>query len=390
MVDTPKGCNVNSKPNPTESKVTLNLSSWPASFKKFARDRRGNVMVMFAGMGFGLVLMVGGAVDYTRATQFKTSLQSLADASALAGASAYVSAATAANGVTVATNYWNNGLSWLPPNSGVGTPTITASSDASGYYVQVSVPASTIKTTFLSLVMNSISVAVAAKAKDPIVSATVDLNGWTSDAGDGNSVYWYKVPEDGSIPAFTQANIDNQTFNLIYSNVITTAPTLSFSVAAAQKMAFVFVNVTAGNAPGWNYCNQYGGCTGSTHIFYSQLNNPNAATATDAPSGYGYPNGSSYNGGVVKNCSLQVTAYTGTAPTQSPTFGATPGTSCLTPPAQINAYFEPSCASMGSNSIHYAWNDMGGATDDTDYNDGQYNFSCTTTGTPNPGVTLTD
>ena len=43
--------------------------------RAFLGDRRANVMVMFAGMGFGLVLMVGAGVDYTRATQFKTALQ---------------------------------------------------------------------------------------------------------------------------------------------------------------------------------------------------------------------------------------------------------------------------------------------------------------------------
>ena len=124
--------------------------------RKVARDSSGNVLVMFAGMAVGLVLLVGAGVDYTRAVQFKASLQSLADASALAGASAYVSATTGNTGISVATSYWNAGLSRLPPNSGVGTPSITTSSDASGYYVQVSVPTSTIRTTFLSLVMNSI------------------------------------------------------------------------------------------------------------------------------------------------------------------------------------------------------------------------------------------
>lgn len=372
----------------------LKLPLLRASLGNFARDCRGNVMVMFAGMAVSLIVMVGAGVDYTRAVQFKTALQNLADSSALAGASAYLSAGTAANGGTVATAYWNNGRTNLPPNIGVGTPTVTTSSDATGYFVEVRVPTSSIKTTFLGLFMNSISAVVYAKAKDPIVNANVDLNGWTSDAGDGNSVYWYKVPQDGSIPAFTQANITNQTYNLIYSNTVTTAATLSFSVAAAQKMAFAFVNVTGGHSPGWSYCNQYGGCststTNSTHIFYSQLNNPNTATASTSPNGYGYTNGASYNGGAVKNCSLQTTTFTGTAPTQSPLYGAHPGASCTTPPTQINPNFSPSCASMGTSSIHYAWNDMGGPIDDTDYNDGQYNFSCTTSGTPNTGVILTN
>jgi Flp pilus assembly protein TadG len=360
-----------------------NLQFFLATFRSIARDCRGGVIVMFAGVSIALFLMVGSAVDYSRAVLFKAELQSLADAAALAGASAYVSAGTAASGITVATNYWNAGLAKLSsPTSGVATPTITTSSDSSGYYVQVAVPNSWITTTFLALAMNKMNVTITARAKDPIVSATIDFNGWTSDAGDANSVYWYKVPQDGSIPTYSQANIDNQTYNLVFSNVVTTSATLSFSVAAAQKMAFAFVNVTAGHSPGWTYCNQYGGCTGSTHIFYSQLTNPNAATAAQSPNGYGYTNG--------KNCSLQVTAYTGTAPTESPTYGATPGTSCLTVPTTIDPNFSPSCASMGANKLHYAWNDMGGGTDDTDYNDGQYNFSCTTNGVPNTGVILTD
>jgi Flp pilus assembly protein TadG len=109
------------------------------------RGRRGNVLIMFAGMAVGLTLMVGAGIDYTRATQFKTALQSLADASALAGASAYTSSwpDTGPLGIQMAQNYWTAGLSRLPPNSGVGTPTITSSFDAAGYYIRVSVPAST-------------------------------------------------------------------------------------------------------------------------------------------------------------------------------------------------------------------------------------------------------
>jgi len=56
------------------------------SLRRFLADCRGNVMIMFAGMGVGMVLMVGAGVDYTRAMQFKSSLQALADASVLAGA----------------------------------------------------------------------------------------------------------------------------------------------------------------------------------------------------------------------------------------------------------------------------------------------------------------
>jgi Flp pilus assembly protein TadG len=372
--------------------------------RDFMRDRRGNVILMFAGMSLGLVLMVGAGVDYTRATQFKTALQSLADAAALAGASVYVSSSpdTGPQGIAKAQAYWDAGLAKIANNSGVTAPTITSSFDASGYYIHVTSLGSTTKTTFLSAVgMNTMTVGISATAKDPIVNATVDFNGWTADAGDGNSIYWYKVPSDQSIPAFTQANIDNGTFGLVFSNVIDTPATLSFSIAAAQQMAFAFVNTTAGHSPTWNYCNQYGSCataaghstnTLPTHIFYSQLSNPNGATSTQAPNGFGYTDGSKFTGGAVQNCSLEVRTYTGTAPTDPSSTG-----SCTAPPTQANIdpYFSPSCASLGGTKVHYSWNDLGGTNgktpsqDDKDYNDGQYNFSCSGGGTTT-GVILTD
>jgi Flp pilus assembly protein TadG len=364
--------------------------------RTFLRDRRGNVLIMFAGVSIALALLVGAAVDYSRASQFKAALQGLADASALAGASVYVSSATAAQGIAEATAYWNAGLSKLPPNSGVGTPSVTSSSDSGGYYIQVAVPISTIKTTFLSLVMSSINVAVTAKAKDPIVTANINFNGWSSSAGDGNSVYWYKVPEDQSVPAFNQTNINNGTYNLVFSNTSTNTPVLSFSIAAAQQVAFAFVNSIGANSPGWYYCNQYGACSTAnsnpTHIFYSQFSNPNSVNSTTAPSGSGYTDATKYTGGTIQNCALQVRTYTGTAPTDPLTTG-----SCTTPPSQanINPYFSPSCASLGGTLVHYSWNDMGGTNgqtpsqDDKDYNDGQYNFNCTGGGTTT-GVILTD
>src|SRR5471032_955223 len=98
-------------------------------------DRRANVMVMFAGMGFGLVLMVGAGVDYTRATQFKTALQNAADSAALAGASVYVSTTTDTDGSTAAQAYYTAAKPKLPPYASVdNTASVATSSDASGYY----------------------------------------------------------------------------------------------------------------------------------------------------------------------------------------------------------------------------------------------------------------
>ena len=48
-----------------------------AFLRNFTRNRGGSVLIMFAGMAVGLLLMVGAGVDYGRAVQFKAALQSL-------------------------------------------------------------------------------------------------------------------------------------------------------------------------------------------------------------------------------------------------------------------------------------------------------------------------
>ena len=39
-----------------------------------------------------------------------------------------------------------------------------------------------------------------------------------------------------------------------------------------------------------------------------------------------------------------------------------------------------SCSQIAGQTIAFFWNDMGGATDDLDYNDAQYKFSCSSSG----------
>ena len=40
------------------------------SLKSFLQDRAGNVLIMFAGVGDGMTLMVGAGVDYTGAYDY--------------------------------------------------------------------------------------------------------------------------------------------------------------------------------------------------------------------------------------------------------------------------------------------------------------------------------
>ncbi|HEY8564960.1 MAG TPA: pilus assembly protein TadG-related protein [Beijerinckiaceae bacterium] len=60
------------------------------TFRQFGRDRDGNVAVVFALMLLPVVAMAGFALDYTRATQARSSLQMAADTAAIAAVSAYV------------------------------------------------------------------------------------------------------------------------------------------------------------------------------------------------------------------------------------------------------------------------------------------------------------
>ena len=340
-------------------------------------------MVMLVGILLGLVLIVGAAVDYSRAMAFKAALQNLADSAALAGASVYVSADTALNATTVATNYFNAGLPHLPDNISVGTPTITPSSDSAGYYIQVTVPTSRIRTTFLGLFTTSIAVEVSAKAKDPIVIGHVDFGGWTTEAYDGNTIYWYALPSDGSLPTFNTAHPNDPTYNrafhAVFTNIQINPPSTSrsFTIAAAQRIGFALVNITGGRCPAdgctpyTNYgSNQYGGAFNSVHVFLSQVTPPNRNP-------YGYPAGPSCNASLLVAPVDPHNPY----PTD-PTHGA--GT-CQ--PAVPLPFAAPSCSQVGDNSYRFFWNDMGARADDFDFNDGVYNFNCTVTG-GNIGVVL--
>jgi hypothetical protein len=45
---------------------------------------------------------------------------------------------------------------------------------------------------------------------------------------------------------------------------------------------------------------------------------------------------------------------------------------------------------LNGETWRYYWNDMGAGRDDYDFNDGVFSFSCSSSGTPNTGVILTD
>ncbi len=311
------------------------------------RRRRGVVAVLFALMVVPIVLAVGGGIDYMRAVQARSQLQSAVDAAAIAGAAAYNGLSASAGGQTTAKGYMASIAASLPPVSNLvvtATPsTQTQSGTVSGYVMTVNATG-TIPTTFLGLLEPTIAISASATALNPIVTITISLGGWNSSAWDANTVYWYVVPSGNGAPAASA-------LHQLFTNTATAPATNpSFQVSATQQIGFALQNVTGGKQSYGN--NQYGGTPGSVHMFYSHMNPPGSSA---------YPS-------VTRNCSLQVTATTGLN-----ALPAVPMGSCFTTPF---AQAAPSCSQINGKVYNYAWNDMGGSRDDFDYNDAVFNFTC--------------
>lgn len=343
--------------------------------RRFCRDTAGNVALLFGLMVVPLALASGVGIDYARAASIRASLQSTADSAALAGASAYISPASSAAAQTLASNYVTKGTAPFLSQMTLATPTVTPGTQTSGgditaYTMAVTMRA-TVPTTLMAIVTGPMTVNATATAKNPVVTGTVGLTDWNSSACDTNTAYWYPVPIDGGIPPAS-------TLTLMFTNAGGTNPSsVDVAIAASQKIGFAFKNVTGGKC-GYG-SNQYGGSQGSTHWFYS----------SQSP-----PNGSAYGSTATKDCSLQVARGTGTYGT---TYAA-PKSQCFTTSsnptmATVLAKSAPSCAELAGSSYKYTWNDMGGDTDDLDYTDGIFTYSCTggsgaANGTTTTGVVL--
>jgi Flp pilus assembly protein TadG len=304
------------------------------------RCRRGNVAIIAALAAIPLIGAVGLAVDYTRALQFKTSLQGACDSAALAGASLLSSSTGSAS--TMATDYIKSEIAKLPPNNGI-TYTVSVPNSST---VTVSATGQ-LATTFMSIFTKSFGVTTAATAgpaQGPGGTVTWNLNlgGFYSSAADSNTIYWYIVPADNSIPPNSALQGP-----LASNNPAIPVSSTSFTVGQNQKIGFALVNVTGGLS---NYgSNQYGGTPGTTHTFYSSISPPSSSA---------YPSSGENN---LKICSGQAI---NSCPNAGNNDLSTPNTAA------------PSCATLGSGSTTFAWNDMGGPKDDYDYNDMEYYVSC--------------
>jgi len=340
---------------------------------------------------------VGAAVDYARLEQFKTQLQSTVDSAALSGAAVYIDASANANAITVAGNYVTANVALLPSHIGAITPVVGASQVTSGSNqgntVSVSATA-TIGTTFMRIITSTMNVSASATAVNPLVNITISASHFSANAGDGNTLYYYKISssDPSAIPAVSTITSSQK----LASNTTTNNPSVTIpNVSATQKIAMALKNVTGQNS---DYgCTQFQtapttqtwvstgrnrgywqtttlSCQGTTQWFFSSIMPPNNNSNNSSSIDTGYLS-------ETQNCSLQVTV-TSALPgnTVAPVSGV-----CFN---SLPTYATPSCAQLNGQYANFWWNDMGGNSDDKDYNDAEISISCSGVNNNATGVYL--
>jgi len=257
---------------------------------EFGKDETGAIAVTFALLLIPMMLVVGGAVDYARMVQYRSSLQNAVDQAAIAGAAVFSSPNQSGAAAQVATNYFNRTI--LPSSLSMAAPSVTTNSsgtinpalgNAPAYTVTVSATA-TVSTSLLSLIIPSVTITAKATAGDPVVSPQLVFTNVNSVACDGNTAYLYKVPlksngngyDYSAVPAWTSTNGIYDNYYMIGSSYL---PIPSGQVLPAmtanQPLGVALVNLTDGNT-GNSGCgvavtgaNSYGAPYMTTQTFYS-------------------------------------------------------------------------------------------------------------------------
>lgn len=279
---------------------------------RFRENTSGNVAIMFGLAAVPIFGAAGVSLDYTRASHFRSILQAAVDASALAGA-------TRVEGDNVTGTIDNYMKASLP--GGLSLNDVTYTLDLEPGTVTVNAKAK-VPTTLASLFMDEMPVSASATASrgEPVRIVDLAVTNFNADAWDANSIYWYIVPKDGSLPQ------DSDLHLLLSNDPENPAPAVpkSMEIGVDDHIGFALFNVTGGVHPYGK--NSYGDKVHSLHKFYSQTNpeNLHAAGSTDCAAG----------------------------------------------------------------TVQHAWDDNGGATDDNDYNDAVYDFSCQTVQTDPKTIVL--
>jgi Flp pilus assembly protein TadG len=336
-------------------KIRQSLRSSVPSVRSFARDARGNIMILFAFSLVPITMMVSVGFNYSNAVAHRSQLQSIVDAAALAGAQAYANSRSTATASNVVTTYMNGASASLTGGSlqFTATPSTTTTNGLTSAYLMNVSATETVASNGISLTKGFSNTTIGARATAQInasYTATFQLNNFYSSACDGNTVYWYVVPTDGSIPA-------QSAMTQVWANTSHNNPTsVTMQVTFGQKIGFALKNVT-GQQCGYGPT-QYGSVQGQTNWFYSQLSPPSKNALPT----------------VTQNCALMTVLD----PSQSQLPPATPGNvGYCSATLPNNATLD--CGQTAGHTVLYLWNDMGGPADDKDYNDADFTVSCSVT-----------
>jgi Flp pilus assembly protein TadG len=241
--------------------------------QRFRGDQRGNVAVLFGLAAVPIMGVMGVAVDYSRASHFRSLLQSAVDSAALAGATAtsHKAIRDTVDSVMEATLPGSSGLNAMHYSTDIDPESVTVSANAQ------------VPTTIAAILRDKMPVAVSATASrgKPVRVVDISVTNFNADAWDANSIYWYIVPKDDSVPA-------DSDLHLLLSNdpvhPVSSAPD-SVQIGPEDEIGFAMINVTGGVHP--YGANSYGQPQGSVHKFYSQQlpENLHAAGYADCKSG---------------------------------------------------------------------------------------------------------
>lgn len=353
--------------------IAIASTSFGRTRGRFGADRRGTVAVLTGLLIVPMMVSAGVAVDLSRATAVHAALQNAADSAALAGAGVYTSAQAATAATSKATTYISRATAALPAGDNaqfsVSTGSVTDSTgQVAGYTVTVTATA-TMPTTLMALVTPSVATSASSTAENKLVAITPTNASVAPNNPDADKVYWYVVHQDGSLP-------DDSELHPMFSNRDGEAPDKLAPIrfAAGQSIGFALANQTGGNMP-YDH-NQYGGEQGQTHMFYSQLSVPNANA---------YPSEN-------HNCSLQVTVSQGSPGSQgqgdqgqgnqgqgNQGWGnqgredSSDGED-HSHPTPVSGTMD--CMHSPGESLTFAWDDMGGHSDDRKFDSASFTVSC--------------
>ncbi|WP_428377983.1 pilus assembly protein TadG-related protein [Lichenicoccus sp.] len=377
------------------------IKTMPQYIRSLRNSRQGAVAVLVALMLTPLIAGAGVAVDYSRESLLKASLQSIVDDAALAGASNLNQTTSTSGAITLATSYFNRSVATIANSNTVSGPTVQVPNSIT---VTVSATAQ-LGTTLMGIFEPNMQVAVTATAMGPGYAIKVSkTGGFTSTAYDGDSIYFYVVPPGGGYPTSLSS------YTLLFTNSSAVDPNYEYdnanpkaiAVGPNDQVGFALYNTNGGKTPYGT--NGYGAAQGSTHIFLSSLAAPSQDPA------FGYPNQPTYNTGSYSyprygRATCNPTPIGSTNPTFASTAVnsySTDTTSCITHPCvtqtgaglmnnnllingvcSTQATAVQTCLQLYNNPTAFRWNDMGGGSDDFNYNDANYTVSCqpNTTGT---------